>query len=166
MNNDFKDKSYRDAFVEEFIRQGIAFQIRSLRLRENWSQKDLGENTDKPQNVISRLEDPNYGSFTISTLLQLASAFDVALMVRFVSFSDLWKQSQRLSPSDLAVARFSDEPEHSECAIDHDVMTHHEITAGSDVLPTWEEISSPTTPNTARAATCLGPFTVTYSGNV
>ena len=109
MSDDFDDKEFRDAFVDEFIRNGIAFQIRALRHRENWSQKELGDKTGKPQNVISRLEDPSYGSFTIKTLLEMASAFDVALQVRFVPFSELEKSSRRLTPADLAVARFSDE---------------------------------------------------------
>ena len=128
MNTDFDDKEFRNAFVEEFVRTGIAFQIRALRQRENWSQGDLGKKTGKPQNVISRLEDPDYGSFTVKSLLELAAAFDVALMVRFVSFSDLWKASQRLSPRDLAVARYSDEVR-AESALTDSIRTHTEAGA-------------------------------------
>lgn len=109
MNRDFDDKEFRESFVDEFVRTGIAFQIRALRQREDWSQSDLGRKTGKPQNVISRLEDPDYGSFTIRSLLEIAAAFDVALMVRFVSFSDLWKVSQKLTQGDLAVTKYDEE---------------------------------------------------------
>ena len=41
------------------------------------------------QNAISRLESSSYGKSTITTLKRLASAYDVALVVRFVPFSQL-----------------------------------------------------------------------------
>lgn len=109
MNKDFESKAYRDAFVEEFVRTGVAFQIRALRDREKWSQTRLGKKADTTQTVISRLESPDYGNLTVNTLLTLASAFDVALLVRFVSFSDLVRATNKLSPEDLAVPRYNDE---------------------------------------------------------
>jgi hypothetical protein len=45
----------------------------------------------------------------LTTLLELAEAFDVALSVKFVPFSDIEKQSKDLSPEVLCVSRFSDE---------------------------------------------------------
>jgi transcriptional regulator with XRE-family HTH domain len=106
---DFLSKKRRHAFVAAFVRQGVTMQIQLLRKREQWSQKKLGELTDKKQNAITRLEDPSYGKFTLTTLLELAKAFDVALSVRFVPFSELERQSQNLSPEALCVARFNDE---------------------------------------------------------
>lgn len=109
MNSDFNDKTYRDAFVEANIRNGIAFQIRALRAHRDWSQADLGARSGKAQNVISRLEDPNYGKFTIQSLVSLASAFDVALSIRFVSYSDLIGQLKHVTDADLAVPSFDEE---------------------------------------------------------
>jgi transcriptional regulator with XRE-family HTH domain len=109
MNADFLSKKRRHAFVAAFVRQGVTMQIQLLRKREQWSQKKLGEITEKKQNAITRLEDPSYGKFTLTTLLELAKAFDVALSVKFVSFSELERQSQNLSPEALCVARFNDE---------------------------------------------------------
>jgi transcriptional regulator with XRE-family HTH domain len=109
MNADFLSKKRRHAFVAAFVRQGVTMQIQLLRRREQWSQKKLGEITEKKQNAIARLEDPSYGKFTITTLLELAKAFDVALSVKFVSFSELERQSQNLSPDALCAARFNDE---------------------------------------------------------
>jgi transcriptional regulator with XRE-family HTH domain len=110
MSFDFlTSKARRHAFVAAFVRQGVSMQIQLLRKREKWSQKRLGEVTEKKQNAITRLEDPSYGKFTITTLLELAKAFDVALSVRFIPFSELEHQSQNLSPETLCVARFRDE---------------------------------------------------------
>lgn len=109
MKPEFYSKKYRHTFVNAFIRQGVAMQIQLLRKRERWSQKKLGELTDKKQNAIARLEDPSYGKFTITTLLELAKAFDVALSVRFVPFSELEKQTRDLTPDNLTVPRFVDE---------------------------------------------------------
>lgn len=106
MNKDFDDKEYRDAFVEEFLQTGVAFQIRALRQREKWSQEELGKKAGKPQSVISRLEDPDYGKVTLSTLLSMASLFDVALLVRFVSFGELWARTNDLSDPALAVPKY------------------------------------------------------------
>lgn len=109
MKPEFYSKKYRHRFANAFIRQGVAMQIQLLRKRERWSQKKLGELTDKKQNAIARLEDPSYGKFTITTLLELAKAFDVALSVRFVPFSELEKQSHDLTPDSLSVPSFIDE---------------------------------------------------------
>ena len=108
---DLKDKRQRDAFVSAHINTGIPFQIRALRDQRRWSQKELGEYTLKKmtQEVISRLEDPNYSKFTLTTLKRLASAFDVALMVRFVPFSELVEWEMNLSPESLEVLSFNQE---------------------------------------------------------
>lgn len=102
MSDDFESKDYRDAFVEENIKTRVAFQIRALREKEGWTQQQLGEKAGKAQNVISRLEDPDYGKFTIRTLLDLASALDVGLEVTFVPFTHLVANSENFSPQRLA----------------------------------------------------------------
>jgi transcriptional regulator with XRE-family HTH domain len=109
MLEDFADKEFRHAFVEENIKTGLALQIRSLREKAGLSQPALARTAGKTQSVISRLEDPNYGKFTIRTLLDLARAFDVALLVKFVPFSKLLGELKDLSPAALAVNNYDDE---------------------------------------------------------
>ncbi len=94
-----KDKEYRTAYVESHINNGIAFQIRTL--RGDLTQEELGKRAGMKQEAICRLENPNYGSFTLKTLKQIASAFDVGLIVRFVPFSDLVKWDLNLSSESL-----------------------------------------------------------------
>ena len=48
---------------------------------------------------ISRLEDPNYGRYSLKTLKRLARAFDVGLLVRFVSFGELGEWTVNLTHS-------------------------------------------------------------------
>lgn len=104
---ELKDKEFRDSFVSEHVRTGIAYQITGLREEAGWSQSELGRRAGKPQNVISRLEDPEYGRPTIQTLLEIASAFDVALLVRFVPFSELLERTQDVTTAALRVPSFS-----------------------------------------------------------
>src|SRR5205807_1878719 len=79
----------RARFVESHLNKGLSFQIRGLRDREGWNQQTLAEKLGSNQNAVSRLENPNYGRATITTLKKTAAAFDVALIVRFVPFSQL-----------------------------------------------------------------------------
>lgn len=109
---DLRNKEYRDAFVMEHIDTGVPFQIRALREQKGreWSQKELGTRTKMAQETISRIEDPNYGKLTLKTLKRLASAFDVALMVRFVSFSELVEWEIHLTPQSLEAINFENDP--------------------------------------------------------
>jgi transcriptional regulator with XRE-family HTH domain len=88
---DLQDRDYRRGFVEGHTTDSIAFQLRAMRRAEGWEQKDVAERLGnaKLQPMISRYENPDYGKYSISTLLELANVFDVALAVRFVPFSEL-----------------------------------------------------------------------------
>jgi transcriptional regulator with XRE-family HTH domain len=98
-----RDKEYRDLLVAEEIESGLPFQIRAMRQARGWSQRALADRTQMTQEGISRLENLDYGKYTLTTLKRLASTFDVALVVRFVPFSQLVDWVANLSPEDLAV---------------------------------------------------------------
>jgi transcriptional regulator with XRE-family HTH domain len=106
----------RARFVESNLGKHLAFQIRALREREEWSQERLAEVVGMNQNAISRLENPFYGKLTLTTLKRIASAFDVGLVVRFEPFGQLidWVSGTPhvdigLSPEKLGVMSFSQE---------------------------------------------------------
>ena len=101
-----KKKTYRDAYVAENARTGIAYQIRAMREQRSMQQGSLASKLGKPQSVVSRLENPDYGKYTLSSLLEIASAFDVALVVRFVNYPEFIRQTRNVSPSDLEVDSF------------------------------------------------------------
>lgn len=101
------DKAYRDAYVRARINIGIPHQIRALREQRGWSQSELGRRSGKPSNVINRLENPESGGNTIRTCLEMASAFDVALLVKFVSYSRFLAEFEDVSPQGLEVPSFT-----------------------------------------------------------
>ena len=105
-----RNKEYREAFAVEIIDTGVPFQIHALREQRGWTQKDLGERTKMAQETISRVEDPNYGKLTLKTLKRIASAFGVALMVRFISFSELVEWELHLTPDSLKALSFEEDP--------------------------------------------------------
>lgn len=84
---EFQDKEYAHAYVEEFDNAYIAAQIKALREQRNWTQQQLAERAGMKQERISALEDVDYDSWTLKTLRKLASAFDTALNVSFIPFS-------------------------------------------------------------------------------
>ncbi len=101
-----KRKTYRDAYVAESARTGIAYQIRAMREQRAMQQGQLASQLGKPQSVVSRLENPDYGKYTLSSLLEVAAAFDVALVVRFVSYPDFLRFTSNVKPEALEVESF------------------------------------------------------------
>lgn len=101
-------KSYRDEYVAENVKTGIAYQIRALRDQRGWSQKVLAAEMDKPQSVVSRMEDPDYGKLSVQSLLDVAAAFDVALLVKFVSLPEMIIKTRDVSPKALEADSFDE----------------------------------------------------------
>jgi transcriptional regulator with XRE-family HTH domain len=111
-----RNKSARESFVQSHLNKTVAYQIRALRDRDDISQEALAATVGMNQNAISRLESPEYGKHTITTLRRLAAAFDVGLVVRFVPFSEMadWASGTPyvnigLNPQALSVPSFEAE---------------------------------------------------------
>jgi len=99
-------RAYRHAYLAEHVRRGIAYQIRALRDQRGWSQGKLSKLLGKPQSVVCRLEDPSYGKLSVQTLLEIANVYDVALEVRFVSYSSFLQKTRDVSPVSMQVPEF------------------------------------------------------------
>lgn len=105
--NYLTDENFRREYKAEHARSGIAYQIRAMRDARGWSQSDLAKKAGKSQSNIARLEDPDYGKFSVQTLLEIADAFDVWLSVEFVSFKTGLARTANRSPSILNAEPFS-----------------------------------------------------------
>jgi transcriptional regulator with XRE-family HTH domain len=82
------------------------------------TQAELAKATGMSQNNISRLENPDYGKHTSSSLKRIAEALDVAVIVRLIPFSQYvnWLSGEPhldfgLRPEALAVPEFKEEEE-------------------------------------------------------
>jgi transcriptional regulator with XRE-family HTH domain len=105
------NKEYREALAVEHVNTTLAIQIRNMRENHNpkWKQSDLSDRLGKHQETISQWENPDYGRYSITTLKKLAAAFDVALLVKFVPFSELVSDMVNLSTTRLSPPSFDEE---------------------------------------------------------
>jgi transcriptional regulator with XRE-family HTH domain len=159
-----RSKESRRRLVSSNIDKGIAFQIRATRTARKWSQSDLALESAMTQNNVSRLESPDYGKHTLSSLKRLADAFDVALVVRFVPFSQYvdWLSGTPhldggLSPEALAPVQFEEEDRSGR--LDLQVRYYPVYVSPIDIGP--QSIGSPLTVDTDTKI--LPP--VTYAGH-
>jgi transcriptional regulator with XRE-family HTH domain len=88
--------SRRD-YIKAKLAQAIPSQIRALRLREEWTQKRLGDEAEMKQARISAMESPGEVNFTLETLTRIAAALKVALWVEFISYSELVRRESSYS---------------------------------------------------------------------
>lgn len=105
----FANKQFRDSVVVANIREGIAFQVRTTRKARSLKQADLAKQAGMKQQVISRLESASDSQPSIRTLVRLASALDVALVVKFVPFGQLADELSSLDHEAFAVPSFEEE---------------------------------------------------------
>ncbi len=99
---ELKTPLYHDYFVASQLNKGFSFQMRALRDSQNLTQKDLAELADTKQSVISRIETNGVSNLSVKTLLKLASAFNVGLVLRFVSLEHLLDWKKPISLEELA----------------------------------------------------------------
>jgi hypothetical protein len=93
---------FRAAYMTQHLRGFLADQIRSL--RGTMSQAAFGRLIGKPQSVVSRLEDEDYGKLGLQTLLDIATRLDIAVVVRFVDYPNFLRMTSDFS-DDAAAPR-------------------------------------------------------------
>jgi transcriptional regulator with XRE-family HTH domain len=94
-----RDKNYRDGYVAAHSREVLAKQMREF--RGEMSQTEFAEKIGKKQTVVSRLENPSYVGWSLSTMFEIANRLDVAVFVRFVDFPTFLKLSEDMSADAL-----------------------------------------------------------------
>src|SRR5215510_982255 len=96
------DRKYRNLFIASQVNKGIPYQLRALRATRGMTQTDLAERAGTTQTVISRIENTGAGNLSVKTLLKLAEAFDVALVVRFEPIDRFIAWLDKFSPDDIS----------------------------------------------------------------
>jgi transcriptional regulator with XRE-family HTH domain len=97
----FSSKKYRDGYLQSRVRGYIAYQVQALREQLGLTQAGFANLTGKQQSTISRLEDTEYGRVSVQTLLDIACAANVALIVKFASYPDFLDQTRSMNPGTL-----------------------------------------------------------------
>ncbi len=127
-----KSKKYRDAYLEAQVHSWISHQFRALRTSMGFTQKEMAEKIGKPQSVVSRLENDEYGKVSVQTLLDVAHAVDVALLVQFVSYPDFLARMRDKSADGMVPETISE----SVVRVDREIATEaslHMLNRGSSV---------------------------------
>ena len=106
---DWLDNEYREAYMEACVEQNIAWQIKFNREKRNVSQRGLAKIIGTQQSAISRLEDPSYGKLNLKSIIKIAHAFQCALSVRLISYSDLAEESKSFTKHSVIVEPFEEQ---------------------------------------------------------
>jgi transcriptional regulator with XRE-family HTH domain len=109
LTKELRNKEYRDAYVASQIRINLSFQIRALRKARGLSQGELAALAGMAQPRISEIEKPGERGMNIETLLRVASALEVGVQIRFVSFGDLVEWAEGFEPDSFQVPGFEAE---------------------------------------------------------
>lgn len=107
--NSLHNKEYREELAIEHVNTTLAIQVRKMRENHQWKQSDLAARLDKHQETVSQWENPDYGRHSMTSLKALAAAFDVALLVKFMPFSELVQDMVNLSEARLSPPSFREE---------------------------------------------------------
>lgn len=138
-------KEYREALAIEHVNTTLAIQTRMMRENHQWKQGDLAARLGKHQETVSQWENPDYGRHTMTTLKALAAAFDVALLVKFIPFSELVQDMVNLSETRLSPPSFGEEQYNAMVSVYATYIAKEDIIVTdannpSNVLPVGKEL--------------------------
>ncbi len=100
LGRELDDRAFRASYMEHHLKAFLADQIRGL--RGDMSQAAFGRLIGKPQSVVSRLENEEYGRVTLQTLLDIATRLDIAFVGRFVDFPTFLQATMDFSEAAVA----------------------------------------------------------------
>lgn len=102
----WQDVEYRRAAMESTVENMISWQVRVNREERGMTQEDLATLMGTRQSAISKLEDPEGGDVLVSTLVKAAHAFDCALVLRLVDYTEFAAATRDVRPERLFAAGF------------------------------------------------------------
>ena len=102
---------FRASYLRAKLNINIPSQIRALRRRQDLTQAALAEEAGMKQSRISAMERPGETKFNLETLIRVAAAFKVGLIVRFVPFSDVLRWENGFSQDAFDVTKIDEDAE-------------------------------------------------------
>lgn len=94
-------QTMKDEFHWRQATQTLPAQIRGMRAQKKWTQKELARRAGIHWSTVIRLED-DCSNASIRVLERIASAFDVALIIRFGPWSQalmIWRDGHAFIPA-------------------------------------------------------------------
>ena len=105
-----KNRESREAYIGAKLKVLIPSQLRALRLKSQTPrQEDLADAAGMKQSRISAMETPGAVNFNLETLVRIAAALRVALVVKFVSFSEVLRWENTFSQDEFNVIRIDND---------------------------------------------------------
>lgn len=112
MPEEWADREYREAYMEAAVNYGLAWQIQVNREARGMGRYELSQilkSVKARPYSVKALEDPDVWEKRLKGLKALAKIFDCALLVKFVPYSELAKESEGLSPQALFARPYAQE---------------------------------------------------------
>ena len=95
-------KQSRHALVSAENRNAIAFELKAMQDDRGWTQTQLADRAGMKQAIISKYMN-GYDNYSLTTLRRLGEAFDVALLVTYVPFSEFASRIADRSYESIAI---------------------------------------------------------------
>lgn len=103
------EPDYRANYIRAKLDVLVPSQLRALRLRRDLTQPVLAKQAGMMQSRISAMETPGKTNFNLETLVRMAATFNVGLMVKFVSFSEMLRWENHYSQDSFDVTRIDND---------------------------------------------------------
>jgi len=105
-------KEFRYAYVESALNEKIATLIRVIREKQGYkAQGELAAAMGKHQTHISRLENLDYGSYSLASLKEICRTFEMALNVSIEPFSEFLRNLEDVKTDSISATKFGDREE-------------------------------------------------------
>ena len=116
------DQKFRASYLRAKLNINVPSQIRALRRKRDFTQVALAEEAGMKQSRISAMERPGETNFNLDTLIRLAAAYKIGLIVKFAPFSEVLDWENGFSQDTFDVVEIAKDFDFLRPAASHDVV--------------------------------------------